>query len=151
MENNENKELCQKCGGACCKRHPCQVFPCDLKVVNVYEVLNLLKSGYCFDYWEGKTKIYWIQPKVKGNDDLIQPLWSNGGSCIFLIDGIGCILTFEERPSQGKALVPSKVTCKLNGNYTKEDCKNAWIPYQDILKQAMEYHGKLKRRKLCIK
>ena len=30
MENNENKEICSKCGGMCCRRMPGQYVPDDL-------------------------------------------------------------------------------------------------------------------------
>ena len=76
------------------------MFPCDMKIISVHEILKLLKKGFCFDYWCGKPNIYWIQPKVSGNNEIIQPLFSEYGVCVFFVDGFGCTLSFEERPTQ---------------------------------------------------
>lgn len=137
MENNENKNICASCNGVCCKTHPCQLFPQDLKEITVEKIVELLNGNYCLDFWEGEYDFgYWIQPKVKNDNRYVQPIWH--GECIFFEDAKGCQLTFENRPTQGKALVPNESNCTLPEEYNKIACRDAWKPYHHILKKALE-------------
>lgn len=135
IENNENREICSECNGECCKRHPCLLFPQDLKEVTIEKVTELLKGNYCLNYWEADEPVYFIQPKIKGDTRVVQDIWY--GECIFFEDNLGCKLPFEDRPFSGKALIPDKEECIVPKGCGKESCKNAWIPYQSILLDAV--------------
>ena len=40
--NYENKELCKKCGGICCKKSGCDYFVSDFKTINKQSLLEII-------------------------------------------------------------------------------------------------------------
>ena len=87
IENNENFEVCRKCGGKCCKFMPCMLFPGEVKKMygikeftydNMLEILK--KKEVIIDYWEGDIC-----------DDI------NYCSCDYKMDECEC--GFDEEPS----------------------------------------------------
>jgi len=141
MKNNETKDLCIKCGGKCCINHPCHFFPKDFKEITVKAIQELFDKGFCLNYWEDSPVVYFVQPKIKSDSSTIQALWGNyildiKDSCIFLKED-GCSLSWKDRGTGGKGLVATKDKgCIVLDGCSKEDCKNSWIPYQDILMEA---------------
>ncbi len=157
IENNEDYDICSKCGGECCRHLPGPMFPQDFdKDLNRNKIKNnLLKainSGlYSIDYWEGDPlqsddnepgnddldtiswgRAYYIRPRIRGND-IIDPAWY--GECIFLTS-TGCALDWEQRPSGCRAVVPEKNhECDLQGNYGKQDSAVAWLKFNDIIRK----------------
>lgn len=150
MNNNENSSVCTSCGGACCKGMPGSSHPLDFKEITVDVLIEKLKNGYCFDYWEGKASddpqyedktAYYLRPSTtRGLGKIVDASW--GGACNFLTDK-GCPLSFEERPSQCRALVPDPEPdmhakdCKWLDGYSKKDIAVAWLPYNEIIVQAI--------------
>ena len=54
----------------------------------------------------------------------------------------GCPLPFEERPLGARALKPREnYYDDCESYYTKEDCKNEWKQYEDILRELVSYFG----------
>lgn len=154
VEMNENKEMCKKCGGFCCKNHPCDVSPYDIfrdKEPSVERLKEFLSSDlYQIDWWEGDTeeenkfsRIYIITPRViltNKTDMLLMLLISGdsnnlyypsyGGRCIFLTDE-GCRLSWDDRPTGGKALscyAPHQMNYDII--YDKEQSAKEWRKYQ---------------------
>ena len=41
----ENKELCSKCGGRCCKKSGCDYFVSDFKIIDKNTILKVLETG----------------------------------------------------------------------------------------------------------
>ena len=62
--------------------------------------------------------------------------YGNIGRCIFLSDN-GCKLDYEARPSGGKFIVPFWSGCYPL--YTKQEFIEKWIPYQNLLKNLIEF------------
>lgn len=144
MENNENKLICSKCETSCCKQHPCAVFPEDVKPFTLANIVNMLKGNYSINSWDGDVGkydelgcVYYIMPKVKSQKQIVTSSW--GGECILLTDK-GCKLSWEQRPTGGKLLIPSETRCKpdIPDNLSdKEYACIAWRPHQNLLIEAI--------------
>ncbi len=147
LENNENISLCGICKGGCCRRAPGVVFPEDIKEEITKESLKrYLDKGYAFDWWYDKlfddqenTTNYYLRPQtITTKDKLFYPSW--GGRCILHTDE-GCSLNFEDRPTQCKALIPSKKDDQYNckslseEKYGKKASALAWLKYNNIIKE----------------
>ena len=53
----ENKEMCAKCGGRCCKRMPGANSPKDFGLPNESLLKQALESGnYAIDCWDGDPR-----------------------------------------------------------------------------------------------
>lgn len=145
--HHENKILCKICGGKCCKNMGCEVFPEDFKEITREALIDKIKQGFCFDYWEGNPtsssknagKIaYYMRARNKdAKDKIVDASW--GGECIFLTP-TGCSLKESERPSGGRALIPNKdrnIECIKVIGYDKYDCAIAWLPYNDLIEDVI--------------
>ena len=137
MKTYQNKDICTKCGGRCCKYLPGGVSPADLTEVTKESLLRLLQTGkYAIDWWEGDYPEYFIRPAIKNCSSIFDPAW--GGECVFLTD-IGCELPPKERPYQCRMLEPvseGKRCVKHGGD--KETVKNMWKPYNGLIKSIGE-------------
>ena len=140
----ENKELCTKCGGVCCKHMAGMYAPSDFKEVTIKSIMNILNTEQCsIDWWEGdpRTNIpeedelpqtYFIRPRhVRA--PIIDPSW--GGICTFL-SLTGCKLSYKARPSNCRDLIPNTDNIKCHMIKTKANRVIEWIPYQDILSKC---------------
>ena len=139
----ENKNICSKCGGKCCKLMPGACYPEDFGLPNDHSKLNATLScgKYAIDWWEGDArddfeellKTYFVRPATKNKEGVLyDPSW--GGPCIFLSDD-GCTLDADERPLNCKKLEPKEnEKCILHDGVSKQNAAIAWIPYQDKLK-----------------
>jgi Fe-S-cluster containining protein len=145
IKNNENTSLCSGCG-QCCKRLPGIVSPSDLKEVTVDSLRALFKEGYQFDYWEGDLTgkaehsgmtFYYLRPQTKKSvGRIVDGSW--GGECVFLTES-GCSKSFEERPTQCRALVPvENQGCHVLIPYEKKTMIKEWIPYNGIISQTID-------------
>lgn len=163
IPNNENKEICAKCGGQCCKNCGCGFSTKDFKgEITKEKILRLLETGaVSVDWWEGDPREdlaphledYYI-PKYADKEKTsrgyflrIKNIKANTydpaffGTCILLKED-GCPIDFEHRPYQGKALIPKDDNMFLGGffitcdsDYSKQECALEWFQYYDILDQ----------------
>lgn len=144
MKNNEKTSMCRECGGSCCKSYPGTAWPSDFEPDILDGLKKALSSGlWEIDWWEGiidgVDSPNFIRPAVKIDDRntevmLRRGLWS--GVCIFLGDG-GCNLSWEQRPTMCKALVPNfPGACDTGEEFNKKAGAKAWIPYQDLIEKA---------------
>lgn len=143
MENNENREICTKCGGECCKSMGCAFSPNDFNEEITKEFLiKLLETGLVsIDCYEG-------DPTLDEDDDSnymnayyprmrnLPTKYSDAGLIDFswfaqccLLKEDGCRLPFEYRAYQAKALIPG---VKCTDGYSKKQCAVDWLPYHDI-------------------
>lgn len=141
MENNENFKICSTCNGKCCKSHPCAVFPEDIKPLSKEKIREMINSNYCINWWEGDvieegnlSRVYYIMPRVKGDNRVIVNSW--GGECTFFVNNKGCSLSWQDRPTGGKLLIPGVGSCTiLGGKSDKFLACMAWRrdEYQELL------------------
>lgn len=139
----ENKELCSKCGGKCCKRMPGACFPEDFGLPwNQTKLHEALASGqYAIDWWIGDPReeeneldeTRYVRPAIKGKAGKRYDQ-SCSGECVFL-SKTGCMLEEDERPLNCQKLEPKKDgKCVLRDDADKQGAAIAWIPYQHMLR-----------------
>ena len=146
MEKLENKEICQKCGGYCCKKSGCDYFTTDFASLKSDYLEEVLKSGRVsivsiikFTNDHGKMTLrpfLYLRARNVGRGAI--DLLSYKKTCASLEDD-GCYFDFENRPSGGKHLVPSslgKDYCHSNVDLLKEVLK--WRSYQNVLRGLVE-------------
>jgi Fe-S-cluster containining protein len=124
-ENKENKEICSKCGGACCKGIPGAAFPGDFGY-NKNKMKRALKSE---SWMVGRTML--------DNLPFIVPVQKFDGSCIFLKSN-GCQLKFKDRPFECKTLNPlAKGGCRhANNKSNRNAAGKAWLKYPKIFNKV---------------
>lgn len=145
---NENKTMCAACGGRCCKGLPGCCWPQDFELYDSNsspeKLLAALRSGrYSIDWWEDLViDKYWVRPKVHihpifGDDEapLFHGGWPTG--CI-LLGPEGCMLSWNDRPYECRALVPHNDRCFLDPDYGIGDnpklaAAEAWAPFLQLL------------------
>lgn len=144
VEINENTEVCKNCGGRCCKKSGCDYWPSDLPDKTYKGILKFLENGKVsivammnFKRINGKLcnfPFLYLRERNTGRD--IVDLLSMKTPCSNLTEH-GCSYTYEERPSGGKNLTPSKDgLC-----YPKEDNLQKvleWSPYQKQLEKIVK-------------
>ena len=144
VEINENTEVCKNCGGICCKKSGCDYWPSDLPDKTYKGILKFLENGKVsivammnFKRINGKLcnfPFLYLRERNTGRD--VVDLLSMKTPCSNLTEH-GCSYTYEERPSGGKNLTPSKDgLC-----YPKEDNLQKvleWSPYQKQLEKIVK-------------
>lgn len=140
-EKTLNPEMCKRCKGRCCKQCGCSYFPEDLDMTFENIVKNIKEREISIDrmeylenfYSKLEKPIYYLRV---ANENESYLAYGNIGRCIFLSDN-GCKLDYEARPSGGKFIVPFWSGCYPL--YTKQEFIEKWIPYQNLLKNLIEF------------
>lgn len=146
----ENKELCSKCGGKCCKKSGCDYSVNDFSNKTFAGFIEVLKDGNIsivssIKFNRNKDGKLLVEPVLylrarNINRDVID-LFSMKTTCSMLTDK-GCSYDTNHRPSGGLNLIPSE-------NQQCYPYKNpisiveGWISYQNILEKIVKkYTGK---------
>lgn len=140
----ENKNICKKCKGRCCKSISGIYNPNDFQTITVDSLLKYFNNGnLSIDWCEGDirpninelSQTYYLRPRHK-EANIIDPSW--GGECIFLTE-TGCKLVYSNRPQNCRDLIPNidYKKCHL-GSMSKTKYIKMWLPYQDILQKCFE-------------
>lgn len=141
----ENKEICSKCKGKCCKTMGCHYSPKDFEEISFEYLMSQIDKGYIsIDWWEGNPfednrnihRAFFLRVR-NVESPIVDPSW--GGRCSLLTE-TGCSLTYNERPTGGRLLIPGEKNCVPK--YTKEDCVKEWYKYNDILIKLYENYCK---------
>jgi len=145
MEKIEDKSICAKCGGYCCKKCGCDYFVSDFESMKIDYLINVLN--------EGRTSVVsFLNFQRLSNGKLVcEPLLalrarninrdaidllSFKTTCASLEEN-GCYFDLEHRPSGGASLVPGEnMTCY--NSVDKLDELKKWIPYQQILERIVK-------------
>lgn len=129
-------EVCAECKGHCCSTLGCMLSSADLlhglgrSIADREHVLELLKTQpFAIDRFADRTGyFYYLRMRHKcftfiGVDAM--------GECAALSEA-GCVLPFEKRPFGGRMLkaMPDRHCVQ---EYTREEMKKDWMPYQEIL------------------
>ena len=136
----EPSKQCAVCKGECCKRMPGHYSPSDFKDLS-FEGLKaeIEKGSIAIDWWENKTPEYFLRARQLG-ENVVRGSW--GGICVHLTPS-GCRLSWDERPLACRNLKPregKRGDCV--GTYGKEQCKNDWKPYDEVLCKLVEHFGR---------
>lgn len=147
--NYENKELCKKCGGMCCKKSGCDYFTSDFSVINKNSIIKALETGNIsivstldFDTLNNGTKVAipFLYLRARNKDRDIVDLFSMKKQCSMLKED-GCFYSLEDRPGGGANLIPDAEMCKPLLDPVEEMLK--WKPYQNLLaKLVKRFTGK---------
>lgn len=145
--NNEDKNICAECGGACCKSYAGAYHPADFRHEITEAFLESLLDPVIkippvsIDWYEnfeepGKKGFY-IRPRHVGGDE-VDP--SYGASCA-LLTPTGCSLDWDHRPWQCRASKPEK-NHVCGGPDGKLLAAKVWDPYHDILEKLYNKYNK---------
>lgn len=148
-EKLENKEICRKCKGKCCKLGSCEWFVSDFKSLSIKAIDTILQEGrtsiVALPYirtQNGKIKCTPIlYLRVRNTDRGYVDLLSFATPCASLTED-GCYFDFEHRPSGGKHLIPQE-DHDCRPDYKLSEKINDWLPYQNALRKLVrKYTGK---------
>lgn len=146
MNNNENFEICKRCGGGCCKSYGCFYSPKDFKDLSYEALKELIEKGnisidsFDIDLNDDEPRLqerqrnYFLRARHVGGQVVD---FSYGGVCKMLTDK-GCSYSWNERPYGGKKLIPSK-NHKCLGGYTKKECALDWLDHIEVLERLAEF------------
>lgn len=145
----ENRSICAKCGGLCCKRSGCSYYVSDIKEMTVEYIIKMLDSGQTSVAGnilfkknnEGKIySEYYLFLRTRNINREAIDLYSLNTACALLKED-GCPFTFAERPSSAKMLKPKRNhKCQNKGDNKKE--LDNWLRVQDILEEVvLRYAG----------
>lgn len=145
MDKIENKDICAKCGGFCCKKSGCDYFVSDFDNLKFDYLLNVLNEGKIsvvssLDFnrlKNGKLVCSQILSlRARNNNRDIIDLLSFKTTCSQLTTS-GCTYNLEERPSGGAALIPKdNMACYSDINRVEELKK--WLSHQKVLERAVK-------------
>jgi len=149
---NENLEICQECGGMCCKKSGCDYSADDFKNCSYNNLVKELSKGdksiICYlNFKEDSLGNITYEPflylRARNNNRDIVDLISIKTGCSLLLE-TGCSLDYNNRPCGGRNLKPvrsSEGNCMPLKN--PMDIVNTWKPHQKTLKRlVMTFTGK---------
>ena len=148
---NVSSEICTECGGECCKRCGCHFSPDDFQEISFEFLKGEIEKGYIsIGYIDGEVTyddfgVYFL--RIRNKNSPIVDFGHSPNPCILLKEN-GCKLTYEQRPSGGKLLIPSaelrttifgeqKRTCF--SLYGIEKCAYEWKPHKALLYDLVQY------------
>lgn len=151
----ENIELCQKCGGMCCKKSGCDYFVSDFDTINKNVIINLLDTGnvsivaaLSFKTLKSGERIVdpFLYPRARNIDRGVIDLFSLKKTCSMLRSD-GCSYPLSDRPGGGVNLIPDENKCYPLKDQVGEILK--WQEYQGLLRKMVKrYTGKSVEEKL---
>ena len=142
MERVENREICGKCGGKCCKKSGCDYSTKDFNDLSVNTIYKKLEEGnisivsfLTFNrFSNGRmacSPFLYLRARNTGRD--IVDLLSFKKQCSMLKED-GCTYSVNDRPSGGINLVPND----------KGPCRPAVNPFE-IVKEWEAYQKQLRK------
>lgn len=138
----ENKEICSKCGGRCCKKSGCVYSPKDFKDTSFKALLAKLEEGNIsitstIKFQKLKNGILfpviYLYLRARNIDRPVVDLLSLKSGCSKL-SSTGCEYNFDSRPYYGKTLIPGEV-CK---NPELINAIPEWQSYQKVLSKLVK-------------
>lgn len=142
--DNVNLDVCQKCCGVCCKRCGCHYSPNDFKEITFNYLQKEIKKGYISIEWiDGESfyspgGVYILRARNTGMKIVDNSI--ERAPCILLTEN-GCKLSYEQRPSGGKYLIPKvkNDTLLCYSKYDIYECCMEWREHQKVLNELVRY------------
>lgn len=139
-----NPELCSSCKGRCCKETGCFYMPEDFESMDFECLKTHLDKGFIsIAVATNSFGIPLYDPvlylKIRNKNAGICVLPTNG-ECM-LLTSTGCKLSFEERPSGGKGLIPNSAGCY--SVFKEGDVLSQWKPYSKLLRELWNLYSDL--------
>lgn len=152
-KDNCNHTLCAECGGECCKKVGCTFSPQDFIRLSPEHkltpegILNEVKKGYItLELYDGDQHyvegLIWAPRMRNKGGPIIEDLIIGRrleGECIALGEN-GCAFSYEDRPTEGKLLIPRKTDGEINceSRYGLRRALREWKQYQEIILKVVE-------------
>lgn len=165
---NVDSVCCSECKGDCCKRCGCHFSPDDFPELSFEYLRKEIEKGYIsIDYVPGELLLFNCECvyllRIRNQNSPIVDLadfrlGKRSNPCILLKEN-GCSLDYEQRPSGGKLLIPSKTVLfneegkavhQCFSQYTIDDCCYEWKHFQKILKRLKEYFSEYDANYPCL-
>ena len=144
-----NSEACKSCGGKCCMKCGCHFAPTDFDDLTFEGLKKKMEMGYIsIDLVDGEMiyqRGFFYILRARNEGAPIVDFGYNRRSKCCLLTKKGCKLSFEERPSGGKSLIPGYKKTENNGfwmctqTYEVEQCCYDWRPYHEVISKLVEY------------
>lgn len=134
----ENKSICAKCGGECCKNSGCDFSSHDFAVISEKELQQymdkgLISIGCDIGINENNELITFLFVKMRNIDSEAVDFCQIFPKPCHALRPDGCPYSFGNRPSGGKYLIPQEdKDC-----YSLYDVSKSWAPYQNILRNLV--------------
>lgn len=138
-------DVCSRCKGACCCTMGGHYSPQDFEDLSFEGLMKeIYKGKISIDWWESERgPEYYLRAR-----NLFEPIvcGSWGGTCVNWNAESGCCLSWEERPlgckvlKPGKKIVAGRPVGECYSTYLKEECKNEWSKYSDVLRALVNYY-----------
>ena len=147
MNKYINYEMCQKCGGICCKENGCIYLPGDFKTMDINYIISLLNEGNISisgQFYQIGDKAFSFLPflRARNKDADIVDLITLGGPCKLLTPN-GCKLDASKRPALGLLVTPTKIGGPCKKQYKIEDAFK-WLEYSNLLELLIIHYTKNK-------
>jgi len=149
--NNEDRSICSRCGGECCKTQPGIDHPAPYLAADDPAIALAARLGSgtwvlslhpwrdtATDIWEA---LYYPRPATvveQAAGSLLAQ--SDDAHCTFLTPA-GCQLPFAERPYLCQVLEPN-ITFSCSAPWSKRDAALAWRPQQELVHAAVQHLGR---------
>lgn len=146
----ENKEICKKCGGYCCKKSGCDYFVSDFESMKLDYLEKVLNTGrvsiiasFDFKRLSNGKLVYTpiLSLRARNNNRDIIDLLSLKTRCASLEEN-GCHYDINKRPGGGSSLIP-KENKQCYSKINKIEELKKWIPYQKILERLVKRYTKM--------
>lgn len=145
----EDKSICAKCGGKCCKKSGCGYVVSDFKSLKFNDLKEKLDEGNIsiktvsiakgFNNINQATGIENVLVlKARSFDKDVVDLFSASSRCKMLTDK-GCKYNLEERPSLGGLLIPEK-NFNCYPNFNQSEVVADWKKHQDVLRKLVKHY-----------
>lgn len=141
----ENRDLCSKCGGDCCKKSGCDYFPEDFSSLETKALLEILKEGNIsivsllrFEQLnDGRlVAVPLLYLRARNKDRDVVDLVSLKKPCSMLKEN-GCSYDLEHRPSGGVNFIPQPDR-KCYPNIAPDEVVRKWERYQRPLERIVK-------------
>lgn len=143
---NEDLGICHTCGGMCCKKSGCDYWVNDFQDLSYKGILKILSSGNVsvvamIDFMNIHGALVaepFLYLRARNSDKDVIDLVSYKTRCS-LLTSTGCLLPYEERPSGGKNLKPSREEdgpCLPILNPMEQLLE--WKKYQPVLRKVVK-------------
>ena len=144
-EKNENKDICAKCGGYCCKKSGCDYAPEDFSDLSLNYLMPKLSEGYISivsaldlkSFPNGQiVNIPILYLRARNRNRPIIDLLSMKTTCLSLKED-GCSFSYEDRPFGGRSLTPV-VNRMCYSKVNPEEIILRWQNHQQVLARAVK-------------